>query len=366
MTIDPTHAVRIPHWSWAVPLAALVLAFAALAGVAGAGHAVFLLTCATLLLAAVFAAVHHSEVLALRLGEPLGSLVLALSVTVIEVSLIVSLMMSGAAGADTLARDTVYATVMIVLCGIVGGCLLLGGFKHHEQSFRLDSATAALGVLATMAVTSLILPRLTRTTEGPTFAPVQLLAVGLVSLALYGTFLFVQTTKHREYFQDSGDADAAPTVVPSSRVVLASAALLLVSLVGVVLLAKVLSPSISRTVEALGLPAAFVGVVVAAIVLLPESFAALGAARHNRLQVSLNLALGSALATVGLTVPIVGVLSLYLGTPMVLGLPSSDMALLLLALNISSITLATGRTTILQGVVHLGVLVVFLVLQAMP
>jgi Ca2+:H+ antiporter len=364
MSIDTSHLLRVPRWTWGIPLVALVLAFVKLAGGPLAGHPVFLLTCAALLLATVFAAVHHSEVLALRLGEPLGSLVLALSVTIIEVSLIVSLMMSADAGADTLARDTVYATVMIVLGGIVGGCLLLGGVQHHEQTFRLESATAALSVLATMAITSLILPRLTSTTAGPTFAPVQLLAVGLVSLTLYGTFLFVQTTRHRDYFLDP--VDVAPAVVPVAQVGVASSVLLIVSLVGVVLLAKGLSPSIGRTVAALGLPAGFVGVVVAVIVLLPESVAALGAARRNRLQVSLNLALGSALATVGLTVPIVGAVSLYAGLPMVLGLPSGDVALLLLALNISSITLATGRTTILQGVVHLGVFVVFLVLQAMP
>lgn len=354
---------RVPPWVWAVPVAALALVVFMLA--AGAAAPLLLALAAAFLLGSVFAAVHHAEILALRLGEPLGSIVLALAVTIIELSLIISIMLTAKDGAEALARDTVYATVMLVLTGIVGGCLLLGGVRHHEQSFRLDAATSALSVLATMAVLSLILPDFTRTTSGPTFAPVQLMVVGIVSIALYLTFLFVQTMRHREYFAETTDADA-DAVTPSNRTALVSLALLGISLAAVVLLAKKLSPALEQAVDAAGLPPAFVGVVVAAIVLLPEGLAALAAARANRLQVSLNLALGSALATIGLTIPIVGFIALAMDLPMVLGLPPTETALLLLALYVSGISLATGRTTILQGAVHLGICVVFLMLAAFP
>lgn len=366
MSLTAAQIERVPAWCWIAPLGALGLALGMLMGGWAEKAPALLVVAAALLLATVFAAVHHAEILAIRLGEPLGSIILALSVTIIEVALIVSLMLSGKAGAESLARDTVYATVMIVLTGIVGLCLLLGGMRHHEQSFRLDGATSALSVLGTMTVLSLILPDFTRTTAGPTYAPVQLLVVGLVSVALYGTFLYVQTTSHRSYFapEDAGADDE--DVRPTNRRSLLSLVLLIVSLTAVVLLAKGLSPALERLIDGAGLPPAFVGVVIAAIVLLPESLAALRAAKANRLQVSLNLALGSALATIGLTIPIVGFIALYTELPMVLGLPPTEVALLLLALYISGISLATGRTTILQGAVHLGIFVVFLMLAAFP
>ena len=300
-----------------------------------------------------------------RLGEPYGSILLALAITLIEVTLIVSLMLAGGPGTDTLARDTVYATVMIVLTGIVGGCLLVGGMHHHEQSFRLDSATSALSVLGTIAALSLILPVVTRTTLGPVFAPTQLLAVGLVSIVLYAVFLYVQTTSHREYFAE-GVVAGGGNVVPGRRTAAFSLLLLLAGLVAVVLHAKLLSPMLKQAVAAMELPASLVGVVIAAIVLLPEALSALQAARANRLQAALNLVLGSALATIGLTIPIVGFLALYLDLPMVVGLSGTEMGLLLLALYISGISLATGRTTMLQGAVHLGIFAVFLVLAVKP
>ncbi|KPF68934.1 ionic transporter y4hA [beta proteobacterium AAP99] len=366
MSLTAAQIERVPAWCWIAPLCALGLVFGLLFGGWAERAPVLLALAAALLLATVFAAVHHAEILALRLGEPLGSIVLALAVTIIEVALIVSLMLSGKAGAETLARDTVYATVMLVLTGIVGACLLLGGVRHHEQSFRLDGATSALSVLGTMTVLSLILPDFTRTTTGPTLSPVQLTVVGLVSVALYATFLYVQTTSHRDYFAPADDSPDTEDIRPTSRRSLISLALLVAALLAVVLLAKALSPALEGVVSGAGLPPAFVGVVIAAIVLLPESLAALRAAKANRLQVSLNLALGSALATIGLTIPIVGFVALYLGLPMELGLPPTEVALLLLALYISGISLATGRTTVLQGAVHLGICAVFLTLAAFP
>ncbi|HOW48604.1 MAG: ionic transporter y4hA [Rubrivivax sp.] len=364
MSLDPASIDRIPLWSAVVPAAALALAAVLFAGGAGVGP-VLLLPASLLMLGTVFAAVRHAEVLALRLGEPYGSILLALAITLIEVTLIVSLMLAGGPGTDTLARDTVYATVMIVLTGIVGGCLLVGGMHHHEQSFRLDSATSALSVLGTIAALSLILPVVTRTTLGPVFAPTQLLAVGLVSIVLYAVFLYVQTTSHREYFAE-GVVAGGGNAVPGRRTAAFSLLLLLAGLVAVVLHAKLLSPMLKQAVAAMELPASLVGVVIAAIVLLPEALSALQAARANRLQAALNLVLGSALATIGLTIPIVGFLALYLDLPMVVGLSGTEMGLLLLALYISGISLATGRTTMLQGAVHLGIFAVFLVLAVKP
>jgi Ca2+:H+ antiporter len=253
---------------------------------------------------------------------------------------------------------------MLVLNGVVGLCLVLGGARHREQSFQEQGASAALSVLGTLAAIALVVPNYTRAVPGPFYAPAQLLFVGFVSLVLYGVFLFVQTIRHRDYFI-TGDAEHAG-IRPSGAVTFISLGLLIVALVAVVLLAKTLSPSLERAVAAAGLPAAFVGVVIAALVLLPEGMAAVTAARANRLQTSLNLALGSALASIGLTIPAVAVVSMFLGQPLILGLAPEEMTLLLLTLFISTVTLATGRTTILQGAVHLVILGVFLFLSAMP
>ena len=325
-----------------------------------------LIPAAILLLACVFAAVHHAEIVALRVGEPFGSIVLAVAVTVIEVALIVSMMLAAKdGGGDALARDTVFAAVMLVLNGVVGLCLVFGGARHGEQSFQEQGASAALSVLGTLAALALIVPNYTRTTPGPVYAPAQLLFVGFVSLLLYCVFLFVQTIRHRDYFIVAEPSDHAD-VRPAALTTAISVMLLIVALVAVVLLAKALSPSLEKAVQTAGLPAAFVGVVIAALVLLPEGMAAVGAARANRLQTSLNLALGSAMASIGLTIPAVAVVSLWLGQPLTLGLQPEEMTLLILTLFISTVTLATGKTTILQGAVHLVIFGVFLFLSAMP
>lgn len=356
-------------WTWAAPLVAVLLLltrflFPVPTGYLGNG--LDLLTLAVLF-ATVFASVFHAEVIAHSLGEPFGSLVLAAAVTIIEVALIVSVMLSGAEGANEIARDTVFAAVMIVLNGIVGVCLLSGGLRYHQQGFQVHGATGALGVIGTLATLALILPNYTVAVAGPVYSAPQLFFVALVSLALYILFLFVQTKRHREDFLDTEpDAGDFHDVAPSRFGLGANWLLLLTGLLCVILLAKALTPSIESAVSSVGLPSAFVGVIIAVIVLLPEGLAALRAARSNKLQKSLNLALGSAMASIGMTIPAVAMVSLLIGLPIVLGLGAEHIVLLVLSLFISTLTLATGRTTVLQGGLHLVIFAVFLVIAAVP
>ena len=360
-------ASRMPWWAWFWPLAAwAVLVGTVLTGLSTPLAAIAAVT----LIATVFAAVCHAELVAHRVGEPFGTLVLAVAVTVIEVALIVSVMLGGGADKAVLARDTVFAAVMLVCNGVVGMCLLTGGVQHRAQGFQLQGASGALAVLTALTTLTLVLPNFTTTTPGPTFNTSQLAFVGVVSLVLYGVFVFVQTIRHpgdllpNEVEADpSGDAHG---VVPTGRAALASSALLLVALVAVVGLAKALSPAMEAGLARAGAPKAVIGVVIAALVLLPEALAAVRAARANRLQTSLNLALGSALASIGLTIPAVAVVSIVLGTPLTLGLDAKEEVLLALTLLVSVLTLGTGRTTVLQGAVHLVILAVFLFLAVVP
>jgi Ca2+:H+ antiporter len=316
----------------------------------------------------VFAAVYHAEVVAHRVGEPFGTLVLALAVTVIEVALIVSIMLSGKDDTAGLARDTVFAAVMIVCNGIVGACLLAGGVRHHEQGFQVAGANAALAVLAALTTLTLVLPNFTTSAAGPTFSTSQLVFAGVVSLVLYGAFVFVQTIRHRDYFlpvEEVGNEEAH-LPPPSRRAAFASAGLLLAALVAVVGLAKVLTPLVETGVAQVGAPKTVVGIIIAALVLLPEGLAALRAARLNRLQTSMNLALGSALASIGLTIPAVAIVSIVLGQPLALGLGAKEQILLALTLLVGVITVGTGRTTVLQGIVHLVIFAAFLFLAVVP
>jgi Ca2+:H+ antiporter len=319
------------------------------------------------LIATVFAAVFHAEVVALRVGEPFGTLVLALAVTTIEVALIVSIMIAGGAETASLARDTLFATVMIVCNGIIGMCLLAGGIRHREQGFQQLGANATLSVLIALTTMTLILPNVTTTTPGPTFSESQLAFAAIVSLVLYGSFVFVQTVRHRDYFLPVAvgeeEAHAAP---PPNKVALASAGLLVGSLVIVVALAKMLTHPIENGVDALGAPRSVVGIIIAALVLLPEGLASYRAAVANRLQTSVNLALGSAIASLGLTIPAVAGISLLLGKPLTLGLGTKEEVLLAVTLVVSILTLGKGRTTVLQGVVHLIIFAVFLFLAVAP
>jgi Ca2+:H+ antiporter len=317
-------------------------------------------------MATVFAAVYHAEVVAHKVGEPMGTIVLAVAVTVIEVALIVSALFSGGKESVGLPRDTVFAAVMIVCNGIVGLCLLVGGVRHFEQGFQLRGVGAALAVLASLTTLTMVLPNFTIGEPGPVFTNPQLLFAGAASLILYSAFIFVQTVRHRDYFLLEGGAEEIHAEPPSTKTTAVSFGLLLASLVAVVALAKLLTPAIERGIKAAGVPQAFVGVVIAGLVLLPEGLAAVRAARLNRLQTSLNLALGSALASIGLTIPAVAVVSIMLHLPLALGLTPKDMVLLFLTLLVSVITLGTGRTSVLQGIVHLVILAAFLFMAVLP
>jgi Ca2+:H+ antiporter len=317
----------------------------------------------------VLAAVHHAELVAHRVGEPFGTLLLAIAVTVIEVGLIVSLTGQGGEGAATLARDTVFAAVMIILNGLLGLCILIGAIRHHEQSFQQTGVSASLAALAALTVLTLVLPNFTSSEAGPVYAPSQLAFVAVVSFLLYATFVSVQTVRHRDYFLPAEPVAADPEAhapPPSTGRTALSSLLLLGSLGAVVLLAKALAPTIEHGVAALGAPHAAVGVVIALLVLLPESVAAARAALANRLQTSLNLGIGSALATIGLTIPVVAALSVLTASPIALGLDGKGIVLLFLTLLVASLSLATGRTTILQGAVHLVILGVYLFTTVVP
>ncbi len=360
----------LPRWSVIAPLIGwLLLGTTQLnLNLSGGLDLLYSMLLAAGLFASVLAAVHHAEVVAHRVGEPYGTLVLALAVTVIEVALIVSLMLAGGPSTSALARDTVFAAVMIILNGMVGLCLLMGASRFKEQTFGLYGVSASLATLAAIAVLTLVLPNYTTSVPGPAYSASQLAFIAVVALVLYGMFVLVQTVRHRDYFLPShavGDEEvhAAP---PSNKAAGISALLLLLCLVAVVLLAKGLAPVIEATVAAMGAPKALVGVIIAAVVLLPEALAALRAARANRLQTSLNLALGSALASIGLTIPAVAIVSLLTGWTLTLGLDTKSSVLLLLSLFVASLSLGTGRTTVLQGTVHLVIFAVYLFTTIVP
>ena len=355
-------ATRTPWWAWAWPaLAWVILLIAVAVGATGVIAAAAAIT----LIGTVFAAVYHAEVIAHRVGEPFGTLILAVAVTVIEVALIFSVML-GVAGKAGLARDTVFAAVMIVCNGIVGLCLLAGGVRYREQGFQVQGASAALAVLAALTTLTLVLPNFTTTAVGPVFSTSQLIFAAVVSLVLYGSFIFVQTIRHRDYFLPIEGNEETHAPPPSLRTALASTGLLLATLVAVVGLAKALTPTVEMAIEQLGAPKAVVGIVIAGLVLLPEGLAAFRAARANRLQTSLNLALGSALASIGLTIPAVAAVSIALGQSLELGLNTKDEVLLALTLLVGVITLGTGRTTVLQGIVHLVIFAAFLFFAVVP
>ncbi|ADB35903.1 sodium/calcium exchanger membrane region [Kribbella flavida DSM 17836] len=407
MTNSVVHG--LPRWSLAVPPLALVVLV--LSWGRDLGAFLVILVCAGLG-AAVIAAVHHAEVVAHRVGEPFGTLILALAVTVIEVALIVTLMASGGDKAASLARDTVFAAVMITCNGILGLSLVVGSLRHRTQQFRVHASGSALAVMTALVTLSLVLPTFTTSTPGATFSGAQLAFAGVVSLVMYGVFVFVQTIRHRDYFlpvepaqqpaaesaaahkaaaERSADAAVAHdemvaddevvkagdeleededhethAAAPSTKVALSSLVLLFLCLLAVVGLAKTVSPKLESAVESAGAPLAVVGVIIALLVLLPETVAAVRAALRNRLQTSLNLALGSALASIGLTIPAIAVASIWLTGPLVLGLGGKEMVLFALTVVVSMLTLATGRATLLQGAVHLMIFSSFLFLAVSP
>lgn len=353
------------YWpQFAPPVALLVLA----AGLLAPMTALLLLACIVALLAAVVAAVHHAEVVAQRVGEPYGTLVLALAITVIEVALVLSIMLAGGANAAAVARDTIYAAVMVICNAVVGICLLLGGLRHGEQSFRIEGTGTGLAALVALSTLVLVIPALTTSSPGGTYTDSQLVFVALSSITLWAAFVFIQTVRHRDYFLPAVAADdesihAAP---PTNAQAWVSVGLLLASLVSVVGLAKVMSPSIEAAVLAADAPKAVVGVLIAVIVLMPETWAAMRAARANRLQTSMNLAIGSALASIGLTIPVVVGAAVFLDLPMTLGLAPKDIAMLALTFVVAAITLGSGRTNLMQGAVHLSIFAAFMFLTLVP
>jgi Ca2+:H+ antiporter len=328
---------------------------------AGLGAALFL---------CVLAAVHHAEVIAHKVGEPFGTFLFATAVTVIEVGLIVSIMLAGGPGAETLARDTVMAAIMIILNGVIGMSLLLGGLRHGEQTYVQTGVSAGLATLAALSIITLILPNHVTSLPGPLYAPAQLAFIGTVSLVLYATFVLVQTIRHRDYFLPEDESligdETSRAPLPSDYLTLISGLFLVTCLVAVVWIAKALGPVVESIVAGAGAPKAIVGVIIAGLVLLPEGIAAVRAARANRLQTSLNLALGSSLATIGLTIPVVAALALIFGWPIVLGLNQTNTVLLVLTLLVSTLSLSTGRTTIMQGVLHIVLFAVFLFMLLIP
>ena len=363
-------ARRPPYLSWTglVPLLAVIVLAAAWGREL---PATVLGLVAVLLAGAVLAAVHHAEVVAHRVGEPYGSLVLAVAVTVIEVALIVTLMIGGKGATETLARDTVFAAVIITCNGIVGLSILAGIRRGSVVMFNAEGTGAALATVATLSTLCLVVPRFTISSPGPVFSPAQLAFAAVTALGLYVLFVLVQTGRHRDYFLPvtaSGVAAAAEEHAPppSTGVALTSLLLLLVALVAVVGNAKLVSPAIERGVAAAGLPVSVVGVVIALLVLLPETLAAVRAAQRGLMQISLNLAFGSAMASIGLTIPTIAVMSIWLPVPLHLGLDGTHIVLLALTCLVAVLTVVPGRATLLQAGVHLALLAVYVFLAVSP
>ena len=355
-------------WTALVPLIAIVV-LALAWGRELSGVLVILVT--ALLAGAVLAAVHHAEVVAHRVGEPYGSLVLAVAVTVIEVALIVTLMISGQGKTETLARDTVFAAVMITCNGIVGLSILVATYHRTVESFNAEGAGASLATVATLATLGMVVPNFTTSSTGPQFSPPQLAFAAVTALALYGLFVALQAGRHRDYFLSvsaSGDIveDDKHAAPPPVRTALFSLGLLLVALIAVVGNAKLVSPVIERAVAAANLPLSVVGVIIALLVLLPETLAAVRAARRHRLQISLNLAFGSAMASIGLTIPAIAIASIWLPVPLHLGLDAMHMVLLAITCIVTVLTVVPGRATLLQAGVHLALLSAYLFLSFSP
>ena len=350
-----------------VPIGAVVFyGLFLLPGVAGQGFALVLaVLLLPVLLITVFAAVHHAEVIAGHTGEPYGTLILTAAVTIIEVSLIAFLMLGENAN-PTLARDTVFSVIMIVCNGLVGLCIVLGGIKYREQGFRTRGTTAYITVISVLATLTLIMPNYTQTTASPTFSLMQLVFISIATIVLYLAFLYIQTVRHRDHFLERHQASDAAIGSRIDGPMTSSVVFLVVSLVAVILLAKKFAAGVELVLARYDAPASIAGILVALLVLLPESVAAILAARRDELQKSVNLALGSCLATIGMTIPAVAVLAIVLGTPIILGIAYRDVVMLALTLFVSQLTFGTGRTNILNGLVHLMLFATFVLFVFLP
>lgn len=313
-----------------------------------------------------FGVVGEADHMAELLGEPLGTLVLTLAIVLIEVALIGAVMLGGAE--PTLGRDTMFAVLMIVLNGVVGLALLLGGWRYHVQSYNFQGATSFLAVILPLTAVTLVLPNFTRSTPGGTLSIGQEIAFTLFTLALYGTFLALQTGRHRDFFvgPDDGDEAAAAHGPVTPRIIARHTALLIASVLPVVLLAKQLAKVLEKGIHALGAPPALGGVTIAVIVFTPEAIAALRAVTLNKLQRTVNLCLGAAASTIGLTVPVVLAIAAATGQNIVLGLDPAEMVLLVLTLVLNLLTFTSRRTTVLHGAMHLMVFAVYFTLIFNP
>lgn len=349
---------------------ASLFSIVALGAVVAAGSASTLVTffAVAVLALAVMTSVHHAEVIAHRIGPSLGALVLALSVTVIEVGLIVSMMTNDTPDSAIVARDTVFSAVVIVTNGIMGVCLLLGGLRHKELGFHAGGSNSLLSVLAVLSGLTLVLPTFTTSSEGGTFNAAQLIFASGASLLLYGCLVFSQTRSHRDYFEPTPivGEERDEHARPSRNAAIVSFVCLMLSLGSVIGFAKTLSPSIEAGITAIGAPRATVGIVIALLVLLPETWAAISAARINQLQTSLNLALGSGAASIALTIPVVSAFALATDRPLTLGLDAKNIAFLTITFVTSGLTLGRGSTTALQGLIHLVLLLAFLAFAFVP
>lgn len=356
---------QLLQWTIIIPVLSWILFFSGLVD----NSSVFQIIASILLILSVMSAVHHSEIIAERVGEPYGTIILAISITVIEVSIIVSLMMSEGSEAASLARDTVYAATMLILNGIIGLCLLIGGLKHYEQNFSPSSVTIGLVSLVSIIVFTLVFPTFTESVSGSYYSIPQLVFASGACIVIYASFLFAQTTRYRQYFLTIGadeDEDVAQPIPINNKVFFTSLFFLIVSLGIVVLLAKTLSPTIEGIIVSYHLPKSLVGVVIAAIILLPEAIAAIIAARKNRLQTSINLALGSALASIGLTIPSVAAVCIMMDMPIILGLDIKSIVLLALSVFTVMLSLSKGKSNVVYGVVLLVNLFAFVFLMIYP
>lgn len=345
-----------------IPILAWILFFSNLIGT----HDFFTILAGVLLIFSVMSAVHHSEIVAYKVGEPYGTIILAIAITVIEVSIIISLMMSGGKQTVALARDTVYSATMLILNGIVGLCLFIGGLKHHEQKFSKHSTTIALVSLISIIVFTLVIPTFTKSVRGSYYSTPQLIFASISCLVIYGYFLFAQTSRHREYFLSTEENAEHNGVFISNTKFIISIVFLFLSLGIVVLLAKTLSPTIEGIIVSYDLPLTLVGVLIAMIILLPEAIAAVNAARKNRLQTSLNLSLGSALASIGLTIPSVAIVCIIYDIRIILGLEIKAIILLGLSVFTVMLSLSSGRTNLVYGVVLLVNLFAFIFFTIYP
>lgn len=353
------------EWSIVLPLLALL---ALIFGVGLSPATPLLLLFTSLLIGAVIAAVHHAEIIALRVGEPYGSIILAVAVTIIEVALILTLIIATGAKASTLARDTVFSAVMITGAGVVGLSILISALKHHTARFNPEGTASALATVITLAVLALVLPSVTTSGGQAEFDSKQLVFAGIASLVLYSMFIFIQTVRHRDYFlpEQAEEDPETHVALPKKRTVAVSLVFLILSLIAVVGLAKLTSPAVEAAVKAVGAPPSAVGVIIALIVLLPETIAALRNAAYGRMQTSFNLAYGSGMASVGLTIPAIALATIWIDVPLVLGLGTTQIVLLFLLAVISALTVLPGRATLQEGVIHLIIFASFIFFAFVP